>query len=154
VKFFQLPELQAAPPVLIVDGTGCGSAVCEMILSEARQAKLRGSMMEVGITAGSAVTNVGPGRWNVAKKQLVSVVQVLLGNHRLHVGEQPETATLLRELSTFKVQISAAGNESYEAWREKDHDDLVLAVAIAAWAAETLPQLWDPPHPPQRRLRA
>ena len=25
------------------------------------------------------------------------------------------------------------GNETFESWRERDHDDLVLAVALAIW---------------------
>jgi len=30
----------------------------------------------------------------------------------------------------------ATGHDSYEAWREGDHDDLVLAVAMACWTGE------------------
>ena len=33
-------------------------------------------------------------------------------------------------------QLSAAGHDSYGAWREKAHDDLVLAVAMAVWVGE------------------
>jgi hypothetical protein len=33
-------------------------------------------------------------------------------------------------------KISDSGNEQFESWRERDHDDLVLAVALAVWAAE------------------
>ena len=29
-----------------------------------------------------------------------------------------------------------SGNETFESWRERDHDDLVLAVALAAWLGE------------------
>jgi hypothetical protein len=155
-RFYRTDELRVSPPLLVVDATGVGNAVCEMIPAHMRQAKVSGNMLSVTITGGSAVTNVvgPPGRWNVAKKQLASILQVLLGNRRLHVGEQPETATLMRELSNFQVKISAAGNESFESWRERDHDDLVLALALAAWAAETLPRLWDPPPVLPRRLVA
>lgn len=34
----------------------------------------------------------------------------------------------------MKVNVST-GHDSYEAWREGDHDDLVLAAALAAWKA-------------------
>ena len=43
---------------------------------------------------------------------------------------------LTKELLTFKVKITTAGNETFEAWRERDHDDLVLALAVALWYAE------------------
>ena len=39
-----------------------------------------------------------------------------------------------KELATFSARITAAGNQTFEAdWREGEHDDLVLAVAIACW---------------------
>jgi hypothetical protein len=38
-----------------------------------------------------------------------------------------------------KVNI-ATGLDSYEAWREEDHDDLVLAVAMACWCGERYPE--------------
>ena len=43
-----------------------------------------------------------------------------------------------RELGTFTVKITSSANETFEAWREREHDDLVLAVALATWGAETI----------------
>ena len=87
----------------------------------------------------TAVTQAGEGRHHVAKRQRVSVLQVLLGNRRLRVAEGlAEARTLQRELETFQVKLTAAGNEQFESWRDRDHDDLVLAVALAAWSAESL----------------
>ena len=44
---------------------------------------------------------------------------------------------LVRELSTFRAKVNiATWNESFEAWRARDHDDLVLAVALAALLGE------------------
>jgi hypothetical protein len=41
---------------------------------------------------------------------------------------------LKQELSTFKRKVSLkTGHDSYEHWRESDHDDLVLAAALACW---------------------
>jgi hypothetical protein len=45
----------------------------------------------------------------------------------------------LREFLTFRIKMNAATeHESFEAWRERDHDDLVLAVALACWLGEKL----------------
>ncbi len=56
---------------------------------------------------------------------------------------------LVEELQNFKLKITTAGNDTYEAWRESDHDDLVLAAAMAAWLCEK--RLWSilklPPMP-------
>jgi hypothetical protein len=52
--------------------------------------------------------------------------------------------TMEMELQNFRVKITAAANETFEAWRERDDDDLVLA--LAAWNAEKQP-LGEPPMP-------
>src|SRR5438477_511373 len=65
-------------------------------------------------------------------------VQVLLQSGRLKIAEGlPDTKTLVRELLNFKVKIDpVTAHDSYAAWRENIHDDLVLAVAMALWLAE------------------
>jgi len=47
--------------------------------------------------------------------------------------------TLVQELGNFKVKITKHGNDAYEAWREGQHDDLVLSVALACWYGENMP---------------
>jgi len=48
----------------------------------------------------------------------------------------------MRELDGFKVSINARGHDTYGndvgMWRENPHDDLVLAVALAAWYGENV----------------
>jgi hypothetical protein len=39
---------------------------------------------------------------------------------------------LSQKLLNFKAKPSTAPLDSFEAWRENPHDDLVLAIAIAA----------------------
>ena len=55
----------------------------------------------------------------------------------------------LREATNFKMKITTADNDTYEAWRESDHDDLVLSAAMTAWLGEK--RLWSilklPPMP-------
>jgi hypothetical protein len=150
IAFTKLPIFNGAAPLIVVDATGVGQAVYEMFFDMLGRSGLPGSACAVTITGGSAVTMPASGRWHVAKKALVSVLQVLLGTGRLHVAPAlQEAKTLLHELGTFKVKVTEAKNESFEAWREKDHDDLVLAVALACWGAETIawPQLPEPPLP-------
>ena len=55
---------------------------------------------------------------------------------RLKIAPQlREARTLTEEMSAFQVKITDAGNDTYGAWRENQHDDLVLAVALSCWAA-------------------
>jgi hypothetical protein len=120
---------------LAVDGTGCGRAVVDLFW----QAALANvSIVPVLITAGHAVSQDEHGYWHVAKTQLVSVVQVLLQARRLKVAPALPLAPLaITELSNFKAKITPAGSETFSAdWREGQHDDLCLAIALAAWAGE------------------
>jgi hypothetical protein len=80
----------------------------------------------------------------VPKKELVSVLQVLLQSKRLQVARAlPMAAVLVKELECFRVKFTPSANETFEAWRERDHDDLVLAAALAAWVGEHgVQELW------------
>jgi hypothetical protein len=67
-----------------------------------------------------------------------AAVQTLLQNGRLQIAEALALAEVLkRELPSFRVKVDPrTAYDSYEHWREQDHDDLVLAVACAAWFRE------------------
>jgi hypothetical protein len=72
----------------------------------------------------------------VPKKDLVGVLQVLLQERRLKVAPALEhAATLAGELQHFQLKTVPLKPDVLE-WRERPHDDLVLAVAIAAWLAD------------------
>jgi len=116
---------------LIVDYTGCGRPVVDMF----RQAELR--PRPVHIHGGQKVTDED-GTTGVPKRDLVATVAVLLQQQRLQIAESlPETPALLHELLNFRVTIDPkTANDSYSAWRERDHDDLVLALALACWWGE------------------
>ena len=94
--------------------------------------------MAITITGGNAVT-VGGGGFHVPKRDLVTTLQVLFQSGRLKVAGRlpPGAAALIEELLNFKVKINVkTAHDSYEAWREGVHDDLVLAAALACWYGE------------------
>jgi hypothetical protein len=96
-----------------------------------------GSVVPVTITGGQAITVTPDGSYHVPKKELVTCLQVVLQARRLQIARRlPETATLVRELQSFQVRITAAAHETFGIWREGQHDDLVLATALAAWLGE------------------
>ena len=119
-------------PSLAVDATGVGRPVIDMI----REASIPAELYPVTITGGDAVTKDGH-EYRVPKRDLCSCVAVLLQTGRLKIARGiPHAATLHHELTRFRVKISPDGHDSYAAWREADHDDLVLAVAVACWMNE------------------
>jgi hypothetical protein len=133
----RMQELFDGPPLaggfLAADATGVGRAVIDMLAA----AELDCRLVPITITGGHQTTRDPEGYFHVPKKELVATLQVLLQSRRLVIAPALALAqTLARELQFFRVKITAAANETFEAWRERDHDDLVLAVALAAWLAE------------------
>ncbi len=115
-------------PVLVVDKTGVGAPVVDLL----RQASL--SPVAITITAGVGVTT-STGSMGVPKRDLVSAVLVALQEGTLKIAAGLRLAeALVEELVNFRVEISESGKDSYEA-RAGVHDDLVLSVALAAWRA-------------------
>ena len=115
-------------PSMAVDATGVGRPVIDMI----KEAHLDATIYPITLTGGDAVTRDGMER-HVPKRDVASTIAVLLQTQRLRIAKGlKESETLLRELLNFRVKISLAGHDSYEAWREQEHDDLVLAVGLAA----------------------
>jgi hypothetical protein len=41
--------------------------------------------------------------------------------------------------STVADLITSAANETFETWRQRDHDDVFMALAVAVWHAERNP---------------
>ena len=113
---------------LAIDYTGVGRPVADLFFTTGLSPTL------VLITGGTAETYDG-GVIAVPKLALVSRLQALLHESRLKIHKDlAEAATLVRELQDFRVEFTAAGSITFNA-RTGKHDDLVLALAIAAWRA-------------------
>ena len=114
--------------LLAVDATGVGRPVVDLFV----QAGLK--PLAITITSGTAAHGDGTD-WSVPKTELVSAVLVPFQAEHLVIPRSLALSSVLAsELSTFKVKITTAANASFGAWREGEHDDLVLAVAMAVWA--------------------
>ncbi len=119
------------PNVFVIDETGVGIGVAELF----RHLQPHG----ITITGGNEASIASPGHYRVPKRDLVSPLQVRLQEGQLRIAAGlPHAGLLKHELENFRAKISTAGHDSYEAWREADHDDLVLAAAIGAWMAEEM----------------
>jgi hypothetical protein len=117
--------------VLVIDNGGPGRPVCDML----RSARPPVEMVALGIVGGDSVKYTENGL-TVAKARLILNLQVLLEQHRLtFAAGLAEAATLQRELANYRVKVTANQNETFNA-REGTHDDLVLAVSLAAFWAE------------------
>ena len=118
--------------MLLPDATGVGRPVVDMFRKQGLK------LVPITITGGDkALFDVQLGGWRVPKRDLVSNGQVLLQNGQLKFAKDlMHGKTLIDELLNFKMKVSNAGHDSYEAWREGEHDDLVLALLMACWYAK------------------
>jgi hypothetical protein len=115
-------------PEAVVDATGVGIAVSDLL-------KTRGlRFTRVTITGGDKVNRVAGG-YRVPKRDLVAALEVPFHKGSLKVAEGLALWPALQEkLLNFRRKINlTTAHDSYEHWRDSDHDDLVLATALACW---------------------
>jgi len=125
-------------PVLVVDATGVGQPVVDMFHQRGLYP------YAIKIHGGENVSTDGL-EYRIPKRDLAINLQVFFQEGKLKIADGlTDGPTLVRELLDFKVKINTkTGHDSYEAWREGVHDDLVLAVAMACWVAKNIPPVPD-----------
>lgn len=135
-------------PIVAMDQTGVGRPVTELLYRRLREtfyvpnSRTRPKLLPVTITGGDTATRARDG-YRVPKRDLVAAPLVLMQNGQLKIAEGLKLKdVLVRELKNFRVKINiSTAHDSYEHWREGDHDDLVLSVALACWAGEKVRKL-------------
>jgi hypothetical protein len=126
--------------ILVVDITATGRPAYSLILGELSHA-LEGTSLRfkhcpitVSGVAGGVSTSPDVGQI-VPRRDLISATQILFDEGQLKKAEGLSLAATLRdELLAFKPKADKP--DDLEGWRERPHDDLVLAVAVSLWAAE------------------
>jgi len=119
---------------LVVDATGLGRPVVEMI----RRARLECDLTAVMITSGDR-QHYRPGEggsMNVPKQDLIAGVQMALERRELRIAKKlREAGTLKRELLDVRMSRRDSGYLRFGADGYGQHDDLVIALALAIWRA-------------------
>mgnify|MGYP006348886157 FL=1 len=124
---------------VVVDVNGPGRPVVHLLREEGLH------VLPVCATGGRnealSKDQTGIETYNVAKKILVFDTVVAFQNARLLVSEELQHKDLLiRELNTYKMKMTGAGNETFSAWHERDHDDLVSALTLCVWFCNRYPK--------------
>jgi hypothetical protein len=116
---------------LAVDATGLGGPVVDML----RGAELGCDLTAVTITGGDREVQQGM-QWSVPKRDLISRVQVLLEAGDLRIARGMEmSGALVKELMNVRMSAKGLGRVRVGADGCGEHDDLVVAVALAVWRA-------------------
>ncbi len=128
--------------VLALDYTGVGRPVYDMFI----QAGL--NPVGILIHGGDRVNHEqGDSIYRVPKRDLIGVLKILFQNQQanrypmMQIAKKLDLAeTLKAEIHNLKVKIDpATAHDSYSAWREGDHDDLILSLGLAAWWGQQNP---------------
>ena len=118
---------------LAVDGTGVGAPVVDML----RAAGLGCEMTAVTITGGEREHSLASGGWSVPKQDLIAGVQVLLEQGEFRIARKLRDAgPLVKELLDVRATPGRAGRMRLGADGGGEHDDLVIALALACWRAK------------------
>lgn len=123
---------------LILGSTLVGRPVVELF----RRAKLAVNIHAVVVAAGLGERSAAR-FYHVSKVNLISGIQVQLQQRRLKIAKAiPESLTLLKELENYRLKAPPLSDAGYDL-REGQHDDLVLALALACWWGDRpKQQLW------------
>ncbi len=120
-------------PRLVVDATGVGGPVVELIADALRG--LNVDLVAATFTHGQNYTKGKRGNAtqtaSVGKAFLVSRLQALLQTRRLKLPDTQEAKALAKELEIYEIKIDEDGGDKYGAFRVGTHDDLATALGLS-----------------------
>jgi hypothetical protein len=118
---------------VVVDATGVGAPVVDLM----QAAGLGCEVTAVTITSGERESWHAP-VWSVPKRKLIAGVQVALERGQLRIARRMrEVGALMRELVDVRMTTGrGAGRVRIGADGYGEHDDLVIALALACWRAK------------------
>ncbi len=141
-------DRQSKRPVVLVDVTGVGRPVAELIVAALKKLQvekqaIRWEFIACSFTHGDRLA-VGDwiGKWreaSVGKAFLCSRLQALLQTGRLKLPVTAESKQLAKELLDYEIKVDVDANDKYGAFKVGTHDDLVTALGLAV-VYQTMPQ--------------
>ncbi|HVW10988.1 MAG TPA: hypothetical protein VHC90_20530 [Bryobacteraceae bacterium] len=124
-------DLYYGRSTITVDASGVGAPVVDML----NAARLSCPVKAVTITGGERASS-GRGGECVPKRDLMAELLVLLENRHLTIGKLQEGPRLVRELGDVRMRVNANGRARLGAEGAGEHDDLVIALALACWSSK------------------
>jgi hypothetical protein len=115
---------------VLIDVTGVGRPVYDDLVEEASlHAESRDAQILPITFAPGQKYNRSTG--TLGKAYLVSRLQSLLQNHRIHAPDTPEVKAMQEELKVYEIRIDRDGHDTYGAFKIGKHDDLATALGLA-----------------------
>lgn len=127
-KGFDAPAQHSTPVYLIMDATGVGQAVGDII---SEQLPSRCFFTYATLTSGREITGSLYSTMSVGKFALISGLAAKLETDRIRIAKGTiDAEALQQELRDFEATMTAHGNIQSGA-RSGSHDDLVIALGLA-----------------------
>jgi hypothetical protein len=139
-ELLRTPEFRGHA-VLVFDATGVGGAVSDMFTKAYRAGRMGGHRPRACTIVGGFSRDFGriaaggrPSAGTIHKGDLVARLVSLAEQGRVKLPLGLALADVLEsELRAFTLKQTKAGALAFEAKRESDHDDLVIALALSVW---------------------
>lgn len=114
---------------IIIDGTGVGAPVIDML----RRERPGPIIHTVIFTGGTGYKRIGDTH-HVPRSEVLGRLESAFHNRRLNISRHlPYSQNLFLELQTLRRKFKGTGIETIQPERDADHDDLVFATALAHW---------------------
>lgn len=126
---------------VLVDATGVGTPVVDLL-----KEKNIYPLTAVYLTGGEKATTSN-GELHLAKALLVSRLQVLLQQRRIHLPDTPESRALTEELLNYEIRVTENANLQAGVFKTGKHDDLATALGLACWDDDQRGELIFAPAP-------
>jgi hypothetical protein len=132
IRTLKRPEFnRAQPPEFLLDATGVGVAVRDMLKAKGVRSKA------VTITSGEALTRTGP-ELHLGKARLIGKFLGAFDAGKVHVNpNMPIWPQVEHEMLSFRAEMSAQGRVKLEA-EPGENDDMLFALAMAVWYGEEI----------------
>jgi hypothetical protein len=133
----QISERLRTPPLyrnslVAIDTTGVGAPVVDLIKTHRNIY----DVYAITITGGTTVGKTGYDL-TVPKRDLITKTAILFQQQRIRIAAGlSDTAQLVDELHSYRIKTSDTGHHTYAPAHSSDHDDLLLALALALWIGE------------------
>jgi hypothetical protein len=116
----------------ILDSTGVGEGVSEMIIRALPHADIRKCYLTGGIDPSDDGIQI-----KLPKTQMASILLALFDDGRVKLPKSSkEIKAMIEELLNYEIHVSEEGHDQYGAFKTGAHDDLVTALGLACWYAE------------------
>jgi hypothetical protein len=124
-------------PRLFVDATGLGQPVVDAFRAAPVPVILRPTYFTHGDRRSEE-----HGEVRLGKAWLVSRLQVLLQQQRIHLPRSRDAEALAKELLDYEIRVDERANDTYGAFKVGTHDDLVTAVGLACQLDRSRAHAW------------